>query len=60
MKKIKLGTFFGRDIYLETEENDVFDYEKKFRSYMRREREAVDITLRSDGLLKIDIEKDLN
>lgn len=58
MKKIILGKFFDKDIFLETEDNDNFDYLQEFQDYKKEEKESA-IRQYEDELFLKDIKSKL-
>lgn len=52
MKKINMGSFFGKNMYLETEENDTFDYVKEFRNWRESEKKLAIEQYKGDVFLR--------
>lgn len=52
MKQIKLGSFFGKNIYLETDESDTFDYSTKFENWIKGEKANAIQSYKEDLFMK--------
>ena len=40
MKKIQLGTFYGKDMFIETQDNDNFDYSGSYERWIEYEKQS--------------------
>ncbi len=41
MKKIQLGTFYGKDMFIETQDDDTFDYSGSYERWIEYEKQSV-------------------
>lgn len=40
MKKIQLGTFYGKDMFIETQDDDTFDYSGSYERWIEYEKQS--------------------
>lgn len=41
MKRVKLGVFYGKDMFIETQDDDTFDYSGSYERWIEYEKQSV-------------------